>query len=351
MRNHQKVYIIILNWNGLKDTLECLESVYKLDYPNFEAIVVDNASLDNSIDVISNLYPNTILIKNSENLGFTGGNNVAMRYAMERDADYMWLLNNDTVVETDTLSKLVELSESSNNIGLVSPIIFYFDAPSKVQSSGRYFHWETFTTIDSCSAKDVDKIFQSGNRVCLWGTALLIKRNVVEKIGFLKEEYFAYWEDTEYSLRAIGNGFQNRICNSSKIFHKYPSNPSEWDSNKRPFFTYFMRRNKILMGNDHIKSFPKRLGFKIKTLADLSNDLRHCDPKKRDVCFDAVWHGLHRISGPWKNDVHMPILYKKILLILSHCYPIFLSDLLRLDFGEVFRKIKKKLILIGTLFH
>lgn len=104
--------------SGLQDTLECLESVFQLDYPSVEVIVVDNGSADNSVEVIRNTYPQVTLIENKENLGYTGGNNIAMRHAIERGADYMWLFNNDTVVEPDTLNKLV-ISGSISASGLV----------------------------------------------------------------------------------------------------------------------------------------------------------------------------------------------------------------------------------------
>ena len=108
------IYIIILNWNGLQDTLECLGSILKMDYPNFRVVVVDNNSTDNSVDIIRKAHPQVSLIENKENLGYTGGNNTAMRYAMQHSADYVWLLNNDTTVEADTLSKLVFAAEESS---------------------------------------------------------------------------------------------------------------------------------------------------------------------------------------------------------------------------------------------
>lgn len=107
--NHPKVYVIILNWNGLEDTLECLGSVFQMDYQNFEVLVVDNGSKDNSINFIKTKYPQVVLIENKENLGYTGGNNIGMRYALNNGADYVWLVNNDTVVMVDTLSKLIDM--------------------------------------------------------------------------------------------------------------------------------------------------------------------------------------------------------------------------------------------------
>lgn len=339
MVDSPKVFIIILNWNGLKDTLECLDSVYKLDYRNFEVIVVDNASSESPAKAISGGYPRTILIENSENTGYTGGNNVAMRYAMAHNADYMWLLNNDAVVEADTLSKIVESAESSDHIGLVSPTVYYYDDPGKWQFAGSYMDWETFSLVGpDLAAEEVGKEFQCGDNICLWGTALLIKRSMVEKAGYLKEEYFAYWEDTEYSLRGMAHGFQNRLCASAKIFHKAPLDRVS----KGEHFYYFMQRNRMLMLNEYTRSFRRRLSLKIRLLAELSYDIGQCGSRNKKPCFDGAWHGLNSISGPRRDDEKMPVLYQICLSLLSKCYPLFLSDLVTFHFKDAYGKIVKR---------
>ena len=343
MVDDPKVFIIILNWNGLKDTLECLDSVYKLDYRNFEVIIVDNASSDNSINIIREAYPQVTLIKNNENLGFTGGNNVAMRYAMAHDADYMWLLNNDTIVERDTVSKIIEVAESSGIIGLVSPMVYYYDDPNKWQFAGSYMDWDSFSLIYPDSINEVGKEFQYGHNVCLWGTALLIKRSMVEKVGYLKEEYFAYWEDTEYSLRGIANGFHNIVCTSAKIFHKSPIDPSKRAESKGTYYCYFFQRNQILLAHEYIKTLTKRLKFKIRILAELSNDMGNPHSINIDDCVTGTWHGLKSISGPMKNSERMPMSLRLILLLFSKFHPAFLFDLISLDFKKVHRKIIEKI--------
>ena len=302
-----KVYIVLLNWNGLKDTLECLASVYKSDYRNFEVIVVDNASSDNSVNIIHEAYPQVTMIENNENLGFTGGNNVAMHYAMAHDADYMWLLNNDTVVEGDTVSKMIEIAEGSQDIGLVSPVVYYYDDPNKWQFAGSYMDWEKFSLIYPDPINEVGKEFQYGRNVCLWGTALLIRRSMVEKIGYLKEDYFAYWEDTEYSLRGMANGFRNTVCTSAKIFHKSPTDPSKHAEIKGSYYYYFWQRNHILLGNEYIKSLTKRSSFKIRMLAELSSYMGDRQAKHIDTCLNGTWHGLNSISGPINDSEKMPM--------------------------------------------
>lgn len=226
------VYIVIINWKRLNDILGCLDSVFKMDYEKYEVIIVDNGSNDGSCEVILNEYPIVHLIKNKSNLGYSGGNNVGMRFAMAQGGDYIWLLNNDTIVGKDSLRNLVELAEQNDRIGLISPIIYYYDKPQIAQFSGSYVNWKNLSIISpNANERTVENDFQEGDRVCLWGTALLIKRKVIEKIGYLNEQYFAYYEDTEYSLRSLKAGYRNNICRSSVVLHK--NQTGDWDGEKR----------------------------------------------------------------------------------------------------------------------
>jgi GT2 family glycosyltransferase len=192
-----KVFIIILHWNRLHDILECLTSVFELDYHNYEVVVVDNASQENSAHVILGKFPTVHFIRNTENLGFAGGNNVGMQYAMDHGAGYIWLLNNDAIATADSLRNMIELAQSRKEIGLVSPIIYYLNDADKPQWAGNYVDWRTLSIIGPEDNSNVEREFQGGNHVCLWGTALLVKSSVVDRIGYLNERYFAYWEDME----------------------------------------------------------------------------------------------------------------------------------------------------------
>jgi len=336
------VYIIILNWNSLQHILECLESVYKLKYTNFEVIVVDNGSKDNSPEVIRKNYPHVTLIRNNRNYGFVGGNNIGMQYAFEHNADYMWLLNNDTVVEEDCLSKIIEIAESSDKIGMVSPMIYYFEDPKKWQFGGSYINWKEFRVVYPDKTNEIADEFQVGENVCLWGTALLIKHRLIEKIGYLKEEYFAYWEDTEYSLRALSFGFKNVVCSSTKVFHKGQPTNIFSENGKQKYFYYFMNRNKILLGNEYIRGKGARLSFKISCLGEVSEVIGRCHQDYVEPSLRGIWHGLKNISGPIAYKDAMPKLYKKILIFMSKYHPVFISDVLRFDLKEICRKIVRR---------
>lgn len=340
-----KVFIIILNWNGLQDTLECLKSVFKLDYPNFEIIVVDNGSADNSVGVIRRAYPHIIMIENKENLGYTGGNNIAMRYAMEHGADYMWLLNNDTVVEPDTLSKIVDAAEASPDIGLVSPVVCYYDEPDRIQFYGSYVDWQNQTIVVPADKNlDIDNDFISGPNVCLWGTAFFIKKEVVEKIGHLNEDFFAYWEDTEYSLRVLNAGYRNLLCTSAKVYHK-TTLPSPGTLGRSIYYFYYMTRNRFFLGSKYLRKGGK-LCFLGKYFSDVIMTAAHCsqcsNSEAEDACLDGAWAAMLNMGGPWDKSVRMPLPLKKVFYFLCAWHPYLWTSLLKGDLSGVASELLKR---------
>ncbi len=123
------VYIILLNWNGWKDTVECVESCRKLSYPDVRIVIVDNGSTDGSETRLRERFPDLELIQTGANLGFAGGNNVGIRYALEKGAEYVWLLNNDTIADAEALSALVQAAEDDQTVGMVGSKIVYHDDP------------------------------------------------------------------------------------------------------------------------------------------------------------------------------------------------------------------------------
>jgi GT2 family glycosyltransferase len=341
-----KVFIIILNWNGLNDTLECLESVYKLAYSNFEVIVVDNASSDNSVEIIQKNYPQVIMIENKENLGFASGNNVAMRYAMEHYADYVWLLNNDAVVETDTLRNIVRTAESNSQIGMVSPVIYYYDKPNDLQYQGSYIIREKFSLL---KVENIDKYnFESLNlELTLWGTALLIKRCVIESIGYLDEKYFAYVEDADYSIRANNMGFRNVIEFNAKIYHKRSRSTEGPKSNLQVFLRV---RNIFFFWMKHLNRIKKisflrhYLLYVISYAGGLKKENLH---EASDACLDGAWSAFQNQGGSWLYMKKMPIFLKIAFYFCFSKHPYFWSMLLRGEFiklaSEVFKRIKIKI--------
>jgi hypothetical protein len=254
-----KASIVILNWNRVDDTLKCLESVRNLERGNFEltTIVIDNASNDDSAKKLRQVK-DIDLIVNSKNLGFSGGNNVGITYALRNHADYVIILNNDTVVEKESIKKLVEYAKANPKVGAISPKI-YFEKGFEFHK-GRYNKedlgkviWYAGGTIDwnnvQGSTKRVDEVDKGGHEEpqdtdFATGTCMLLARQAIEKGGMFDEKYFMYYEDTDLSLRIKNRGLKVVYFPKSIIWHKVAqSSTIGGDLND-----YFITRNRMLFG-------------------------------------------------------------------------------------------------------
>jgi GT2 family glycosyltransferase len=219
-----KVDIILVNWNRADLTIECLRSLKAIDNPDHELIIVDNASTDGSAGVLKSSFPDARLFVNDRNLGFAGGNNVGVRYAVDNNADYVLLLNNDTEVDPRFLSELVAATEADPKIGIAGSKIYYFSEPRRLWYAGGSVDLWTGDThhigeneLDSGQydvAKDTDYVS---------GCAMLIKRRVLEEIGLLDERMFLYYEDSDYCTRARRHGYRVVYVPSSLVWHKVSS--------------------------------------------------------------------------------------------------------------------------------
>lgn len=334
MEKEPKVCIVILNYYRLNDLIECINSLYKMNYSNYSVIVVDNSCNESYFEIIKNKFSKIDIIKNKKNLGYTGGNNLGIKRGIESGAEYIWLLNDDTVVDPACLRNIVDVAEKDTNIGLVSPVIYYYENSYKWQFSGSYIDWKCFSLRYPNNQKKVDEIYQIGNNVCLWGTALLIKKEVVNKIGYLKQEFFAYWEDTEYSLRSLKNGFKNVVCNNAKVYHKRQIEILDGNCKGNHYY-YYMQRNKKLMINIYKTRLIDRVKFNIRYLAALADYLRRCEKQYRDFALAGGWDAITKKAGAMEDIEHVPSCWKNILLIASKLRPVFLADLITLNFKEI----------------
>ena len=212
-----KVNVVILNYNG-KDVLKrCLSSVFRLDYPDFEVVVVDNNSKDGSLEEAKNDFSRTTFIKNEENVGFSAGNNVGIKYSLEKQAKYILLLNNDTEVDRKLLSKLVGIMEAEKQIGIISPVITEGDEDGIWFSGGRIDWMKMKAVHDEIPKESAGKDFFGTGFVS--GCAMLVRRDVFQKAGLLDEDFFLYWEDVDFSLRAKRAGFDLAVSPLSKVKH------------------------------------------------------------------------------------------------------------------------------------
>lgn len=215
-----KVIIVLVNWNQYKDTIECLESLKKIDYDNYKVVVVDNASIDNSINSVRSNFQDIEIIQNKENLGFSEGSNVGMRYALEQNADYVLLLNNDTIVDSNFLIELIKVIEKNSEIGMVGPKIYDYYT-GRISSAGGAIDWWRGLGIHIGDNK-LDKGQFDFNKefTFLTGCCWLVKKELLYKVGMFDNRYFVYMEDVEFCVRTVKLGYKLFFVPKSRIWHK-----------------------------------------------------------------------------------------------------------------------------------
>ena len=295
---NEKVYVIVLNYNGWADTIECVETVLRSDYPNYQVIIVDNNSPNNSTQYIKDWLegklepwisptnklrelsfppvkkpiPYTFLtekevkdgnikktdtpiifIQAEQNRGFSAGNNIGIKYALaQNDFEYVWLLNNDTVVKKDTLSNLIECaSKMDEKRSPIGTVLLYYDEPSKIQALGSKFnkfyalgtHLHVLKPLEQAlkdfSMEEVDLIV---------GASMLLRKNFIKDVGLLDEDYFIYFEEIDLAERGKKHGYRLGMCLNSIVYHK---EAVTMDSLRSEFSDFFAMRNRKLFIKKH----------------------------------------------------------------------------------------------------
>jgi GT2 family glycosyltransferase len=262
MLSQPHVSIVILNWNSYQVTLDCLLSLRKMDYRNFEVVLVDNGSIDGSPEKLLENVPEIRLIRNATNLGFAGGCNVAIREALRRGTDYVLLLNNDTIVAPDFLSQLVRVAESDEKIGAVSPKVLFFDHPDRLNyAGGEHQRWRLFPKVFGLRQLDDGRYDKIREVSFLTGCAFLIKAEVVRNIGVMEEIYFHFYEDIEWSLRVLKAGYKTYYVPTAKIWHKehYVTDLNQGNG----FIEFHLARANVIFARRHVplKLWPFKMPF------------------------------------------------------------------------------------------
>ncbi|HSW86410.1 MAG TPA: glycosyltransferase family 2 protein [Rhabdochlamydiaceae bacterium] len=239
-----KIYIIILNWNGMKDTLECLASVHTIRYPNFKTLVVDNGSSDDSVDAIHREFPQVEVLSTGSNLGFAEGNNRGIQKALAEGADYLFLLNNDTVVDPNILHAFVDSFKSKPALGILGGKNYLYEEKNKFDHFGGQWNSKkgTFDLIGNRVVDDGVNWEEMKEMDYACGCALFIKKEVFETIGLLEPRFFLIWEESDFCFRARREGFLTMSCPQAKLWHKV----SVSFVGGKPHSTYFWWRNRLL---------------------------------------------------------------------------------------------------------
>lgn len=311
--NKPRVLIVLLNWNGHSKTAACIASLRQMDFHDYRILVIDNGSTDGSGEALSAIE-GIELIRNEENLGFTGGSNRGLREAEECGAEYVWLLNNDTEVAPDCLRRLVATADANPQAALLSPVLYDSAERERIQHAGSRYRLAP-PSIDEAADLRTAQAWQAedARRVVLWGTALLVRTAALPQIGLLDERLFAYSEDTEYSIRCGEAGFEKLTVTDARVWH-------DWNDGLRsPYYYYYTVRNGLLIWRRHLPALAY-LRVLHWTLARMRSVLADLDdhPQHREACLAGFWDGLRQHGGGYDNRGTMPALLKPLLLRRQH---------------------------------
>jgi len=252
MNFNKKIAIIIVNWKQYELTINCLLSLEKLEFKSFKVILVDNESNFEKVNKIKICFNKVEVIESKENLGFASANNIGIKYAIENKIEYIMLLNNDTEVNKNFLSPLLNSFQNDNLLGAVQPLIMNYNNRSKVWNAGGYLN--NFFGFPYANNKLKNKNLQID---WITGCCILLKTKVIKKSGLIDEDFFAYYEDVDWSLRIKKLGYKLGFVNSSVIFHHgtKSSNNSNFEGNLSPFVHYLNIRNHIYLIKKHGDNF------------------------------------------------------------------------------------------------
>jgi GT2 family glycosyltransferase len=268
------VVFVILTWNQCKLTLECLDSVSRLNYPNYRIVVVDNGSQDSTVEEIHRIFPDVITIENRENLGYSEGNNIGIRRAFELGAEYLFLLNNDVNVDPAMLQALVDVAEADSHIGAVSPKIYYYDDPMRIWAAGACIDWRN-GNVGRLQAEQYEVSNADGKPVAvnaLSSCAICIKREMLEKVGLLDPSFFIYYDEMDWCVRAQRSGYALVYVPGAKIWHKVSASMKQ-DS---PRTAYYMNRNTLLFLRKELQGRAlflvgfRQLKYQLRTIGALT---------------------------------------------------------------------------------
>ena len=271
MINHPLISVITVNYNQSQATCEMLDSLLATGYPALEVIVVDNNSTKDNPEQIIKRFPNIIFIQSSKNLGFAGGNNLAIKQAK---GDYIYLLNNDTVVPERNIENLLSVFQNNVLVGVVCPKIKFFSHPELVQFAG-YTELSKYTFRNKCigyGEPDSDLYNIERHSAYAHGAAMMLKREVIQKVGLMNEHYFLYYEELDWSTRIKKAGYDIIYTPSTYILHKESLSTGK----NSPLQTYYLNRNRVLYVRCNVSGHAKFFGVMYQMFIAMPKNILLC---------------------------------------------------------------------------
>jgi len=305
-----KVFILLLNWNGKSDTLACLQSLEQLTYSNHEIVVIDNGSVDDSVVQIQQAFPNITLLKTGENLGFAGGNNVGITYALGQNADAILLLNNDTEVAPDLLNGYVEMLSTNPN-AVLGGRVYQFDNRDQFDHLGGFWNPKK-ANFDLLAGSQIDdgKSWEqpiSVDFVC--GCALFASAETFRSVGLLEEKFFLIWEEADWCARAKRLNHPILYCPKARLWHKISAS----FTGGKPHIQYYWWRNRLLWISRNCVNFNRFALIKeashilkLYLLKRVQLLFSHSELRAQKVlCYRAALKGIgHHIIGRYGKLLH-----------------------------------------------
>jgi len=293
-----RVVAIVVNWNLKEDTLSCLQSLERLDFP-CRIIVVDNGSSDDSAEYLVRRISRVEVIKLPTNLGFGAACNCAITWALQDpDCDLLLLLNNDAIIDPHALAELMEAAQANPRVGIFGPKVYYMDVPDVIWYAGAYRRRRILAAVDVARGQ-VDYGQFSTSKVVdyVFGAAMLVRRNVFEQIGLFDEQFFLYLEDLDFCLRAQRANFSLLFVPTAHIWHKVSASTATNQMLRK----YYLTKSTIRFLKKHISlkfAAPALIFWLLVLLREILTDLSLGHPS----AIRAYWSGL--IDGVTEAHAH-----------------------------------------------
>ena len=262
-----RVVSVILNTNRRDDTLDCLDSLARNTYTQQTSVVVNGLGTDGSLEAIQQAFPQTHILSLTDNRGYAGGNNVGLAWALGQGADWVLVLNEDTILADDCLARLVAVGESDPRIGVVGPMVYHFDEPGVIQTAGGMLGASWSALLIGNNQPDTGQFREPRPVEWISGCAMLIRRRLLEEVGLFDERFFIYWEEIDLCLRARQAGWRLVIAPQAKLWHKGVTR----DYRPQPAVTYYTTRNHFLLLQKNHAPIAVWLRVMTQTLRTLSS--------------------------------------------------------------------------------